>query len=132
MRYSIFPLRLGLGIVFLMLGIDKLVNTSTYLMQISRFNFISGDFEGLKSFVLCIGIFELAIAILFIIGFFTRFVALLTTISLCVGLFLSWSTFGTLPYEEIGFLGMSVSLLISGAGDKSLDRFFLKKTYNTN
>lgn len=125
MRYSILPIRVGLGLVFLMFGFDKICNPAGSLAEIMNI-FASWDFESARAFAFTLGIVEIAIGLGIFFGFFTRALALVATIFFILILLGQWGS-SALDYRDIGLLGMSISLLISGAGDKSLDRLLLKK-----
>lgn len=127
MRYSILFLRVSLGLVFLLLGFDKMVNMGSNIGEVANLGFISADLNILKIFVLSLGILEILMAFSLFFGFLVRLSSFGASILLFIILISFWFKFGFFEYRDIGLLGMSIYLLLNGAGELSVDRLIFKK-----
>ena len=100
-------LRLGLGLVFTWFGLDKLINPSNWLgyitPKVAQFIFIN-----LNSFIFILGIIEIMLGILLIIGLYTRIVALIMAIHLT--LVIISIGFNDVAVRDIGLLSIALYL----------------------
>ena len=118
MKYSFLALRIGLGIVFLWFGIDKIVNPMNWAGWVP---------EGVRSIIpledevhMAIqGVVEAALGALMVLGLFTKVVgaisaAILLAIIIAIGL-------NDIAGRDIGLLGGALALALGGGGELSLD-----------
>jgi uncharacterized membrane protein YphA (DoxX/SURF4 family) len=118
MKYSFLVLRIGLGIVFLWFGIDKIINPLNWAGWVP---------EGIRPLIpfddevhMAIqGVVEGALGALMVAGLFTRIVgiissAVLLAIIIAIGL-------NDIAGRDIGLLGGALALAMGGGGELSLD-----------
>ena len=107
-------LRLGLGGVFLWFGIDKFINPDVWSSLIP----ISGS-----AFLNVLGIVEILVGVLVLIGLFTRVFASVAALML-VGIIISiWTSFG-FDYSIVrdgGLLFLALGIAFIGPGANSVD-----------
>jgi len=120
---GLFFLRLGLGGVFLWFGIDKFFNPSIWSRWIPEW-FASFLFVEEFTFVYMTGVFEALIGLLLLIGLYTRLTAgiaaaMLMVIAASLG-------YNDIMIRDLGLAFMSMSIMMLGPGDNSLDRKFRK------
>lgn len=119
-------LRVGIGVVFLLFGIDKL-NPGTAERAAAELVLILGIASDTSAvFTRSVGIIESFIAISFFLGFGIRWISPLAA-TMLVGIFGSITLkFGLQNnpglFRDIGLLGGTLTLWLLGAGPFSLDR----------
>ena len=118
MKYPQLILRIGLGVVFFYFGIMKFFNpvfwTSFIPVYIENLLPIS-----INLFLYIQGLVEVIIGLALIFGFYTRLFSFLTASILFV-IMVSLG-FNDVTVRDFGLFMMAVSLIISGAGELSLD-----------
>ncbi|NMO97805.1 DoxX family protein [Paenibacillus lemnae] len=123
---GVLILRVVLGIIFLVHGLDK------FQSGISN---ISGFFEsiGIPGYMAgVVAVIETAAGILLIAGAGTRVVSIIVTVILLVAVFTAKSSAGFLGgYElDVALMAMAVSLIFTGAGKWSVDALFNRSRSN--
>jgi uncharacterized membrane protein YphA (DoxX/SURF4 family) len=111
-------LRLGLGGVFLVFGIDKFFHPAIWSAYIPQW------FPHIPYFIYIIGAIEAIIGLCVLIGFKTRVTSGIAAVML-------FGIIGSLGYSEItvrdaGLLMTAISIVLLGAGEFSLDAQILK------
>ena len=111
-------LRLGLGGVFLIFGIDKFFHPAMWSAYIPQW------FPQIPYFIYVLGIIEAIIGLCILIGFKTRITAGIAAVMLL-------GIIGSLGYSEItvrdaGLLMTAISIVLLGAGEFSLDAQIIK------
>ena len=121
--YGPFLIRLTLGSYFIMAGLVKLENPQGFLEEVQRMALLP------QSGSLLVGIIlpyvEIAAGTLLLVGFWTVLAALFTSIMLIafiVAIGLKPTAFGPFNKDFI-LLAASLSIMYSGAGAFSVDRF---------
>lgn len=129
-RYALLSLRIGLGLVFVLFAIDKIMNPGGRIGEIMNIWYLTplfgGSFDAARTFAFFLGIGELLMGLGMVIGFFTRTVALGGSIFLFLILVAYWGV-PDIVYRDVGLLGASIALFLAGPGDKSLDSKLSKK-----
>jgi len=127
-------LRLGLAVVFLLFGVQKLTSPGQATSETQLItNFELADAAAINFYL---GLVEIVIAISFVLGFKVRLFASVSSL-LIVTFFLSFlSKYGVSLnpdlYRDIGLIGASISLFLLGSGPFSLDSFFAQKERTVN
>jgi len=111
--YAPLLVRVGLGLVFLFFGVDKIQRPEVWVGWIPPF------LRGIDNFLLINGIIEIAFGVLLIIGLFTRYVALIVSVFL-MGILVVFSI-DNITGRDIGLLFSAVSLILTGPGSPSID-----------
>ena len=118
---SLLLLRLGLGTVFILFGLDKLLHPGAWIVfyppQVQHIIAIL-PYEFLK----IQGIAETLIGLALVLGFLTRISAFLSGGILGLIIFFLW--LDPLAIRDIGLFSIAIALTISGGGNWSLDSFF--------
>lgn len=128
-RFAPVFLRIGLAVVFLLFGIQKLTHPGQATSETQLLtNFELADAAAVNFYL---GLVEFAIAISFVVGFKVRLFSFLSSL-LVATFFLSFLTkYGVSLnpdlYRDIGLLGASIALFLLGAGPLSLDNSSRKK-----
>ena len=114
---ALFILRLGLGILILKHGYDKIVNFST--MQYKFMNFMH---IGSRISLILVIFAEFFCGILLILGLFTRFACVPLIVAMCVALFIATKGdfFGKGETSALYLVGF-IALLFAGPGRISVD-----------
>ncbi|MBI3990058.1 MAG: DoxX family membrane protein [candidate division NC10 bacterium] len=122
-RYTPLILRLGLGLVFLIFGLDKFRSEEVQLA--SWADWVPGWFSTLiggqvKTFISVLGIFEVLVGLAFLTGYLLFWASLLSSLFLLATVLLSTSGpfFGQIDQStirDIGLLGGTISLTLSTA-----------------
>jgi uncharacterized membrane protein YphA (DoxX/SURF4 family) len=122
-RYAQLSLRLGVGVVFLIFGLDKF--RSEQAQFASWADWVPGWFSLLiggqvKAFIYVLGIFEVLVGLAFLTGYLLFWAALLSSVFLLATVLLSTSGlfFGKIDQStirDIGLLGGTLSLMLSTA-----------------
>jgi len=124
-------LRFGLAVVFLLFGLQKLINPGQTTAEIQLLlSFELADAAALSFYM---GLFEILIAGAFIIGLRVRFFALASSFLVSL-LFISFfvkygSSINPDFYRDIGLLGASGALFLLGAGPWSIESLLRKKEH---
>lgn len=122
-------LRVGLALVFLLFGIQKLSNPSQTTAEIQLLsNFELVDAAALNFYL---GLAELCVATSFLLGFKIRLFAIISFLMVAM-FFLSFlSKYGASLnpdlYRDVGLAGASIALFLLGAGPISVDNSTYKK-----
>lgn len=114
-----FFVRLGLGSVFLIFGLGKFFG-DIWAVTIPSLPVIRSLPVAGETVVLIVGIVEVLIGLLLIVGFWTRWVALIASLELVMILLL-------LRFQEVrdvGLLLCALSLVFTGSNFLSLDKHF--------
>jgi|SRR3989344_5758418 len=118
-HYSDIPLRLALGIVFIVAGFGKITNLAGPTGMLSGLGF---PMAGALAVILAV--VELGGGILLLLGWQTRLAASLLAVVMLVAMFAVKLPNGgiTAAYADIALLGGAVSLMLSGAKSWCLDK----------
>jgi len=124
-------LRFGLAVVFLLFGLQKLINPAQTTAEIQLLlSFELADAAALSFYT---GLVEILIAGAFIIGLKVRFFAFVSSlmVSFLFISFLAKYGFSINPdlYRDIGLLGASGALFLLGAGPWSVESLLRKKEH---
>ena len=125
-RYAQLALRLGVGAVFVIFGLDKFRSEEAQFA--SWADWVPGWFSMLiggrvKGFIYVLGVFEVLVGLAFVTGYVLFWAALLSSLFLLATVLLSTSGpfFGKVDQStirDIGLLGGTLSLLLSTAPTK--------------
>lgn len=121
--YAPFLIRLGLGAYFILAGLLKLDDHNAFLAHVRAFNMLPDQAALLYGLLLPYA--EVAIGGLLVVGYWTTLASVLASLML-FSFVLALGTFpntARLFNKDIILLGSSLSLLFSGAGAYSVDRF---------
>ena len=123
-KISTLFLRIALGVFFLWFGIDKVLTPSNWLGWIPDSIFPVLPFEVAK-FILLEGIIEIIVGVLLTIGLFTRVAAAVSSLQMM--LIIIFIGFNEATIRDIGLLGGTISLLITGSPALSLDKLIERR-----
>jgi uncharacterized membrane protein YphA (DoxX/SURF4 family) len=122
-RYAQLSLRLGVGVVFLIFGLDKFRSEQAQFASWADwvpewFSMLIGG--RVKAFIYMLGIFEVLVGLAFLTGYLLFWAALLSSVFLLATVLLSTSGpfFGKIDQStirDIGLLGGTLSLMLSTA-----------------
>jgi len=125
-RYAQLSLRLGLGVVFLVFGLDKFRSEEAQFA--SWADWVPGWFSPLiggqvKGFIYVLGVFEVLAGLAFLSGYLLFWAAFLSSLFLLATVLLSTSGpfFGKVDQStirDIGLLGGTLSLMLSTASTR--------------
>ena len=125
-RYAQLSLRLGLGVVFLVFGLDKFRSEEAQFA--SWADWVPGWFSPLiggqvKGFIYVLGVFEVLAGLAFLSGYLLFWAAFLSSLFLLATVLLSTSGpfFGKVDQSTIrdmGLLGGTLSLMLSTAATR--------------
>lgn len=123
---SSFVLRLGLAIVLLDFGLDKMSNPGLWLMYVpTAMSGLAGDMTSLTRAVQAQGLLELVVGAHLGIGFLTRqFAACSTILLFAVILAIGWTPVGI---RDAGLLSVACAIVVLGPGRFSLDCILTQK-----
>ena len=116
--FSIFLIRVSIGLIFFWFGLDKLIHPLLWLGWIPKTIINLIPFSG-NTFIYILGVVELVLGVLLIVGFLVRIVALFTALNL-IGVIVSIG-FNDIAVRDFGLLIMAVSLAISKNHIYSID-----------
>lgn len=128
-RFAPLFLRIGLALVFVLFGMQKLSHPSQTTAEVQLLtNFELVDSAALNFYL---GLLEIAVAISFLLGFKIRLFALISFLMVSM-FFLSFlSKYGVSLnpdlYRDVGLAGASIALFLLGAGPISVDNSSHKK-----
>jgi uncharacterized membrane protein YphA (DoxX/SURF4 family) len=121
--YAPFLIRLGLGAYFILAGLMKLDSLPTFVGHVKAFGILPDEISLLYGLLL--PYFEVTIGTLLVVGFWTTLASMFSSLML-ISYIVALGTFPNttkLFNKDIILLGGSLSLLFSGSGAYSLDRF---------
>lgn len=121
-EYSIFIIRIGLAVVFLLFGIDKFINPESWFVYVPIFIL---QFTNLNFFIFLLGILETIIGLFLLIGFLNRLAALIAALFLLSIIFTIG--YNEITVRDIGLLAMAISLIITKSNLLSLDSLIKKR-----
>lgn len=123
---GIFILRLGVGIVFLSFGLNKLSHPADWVVFIPSWlaDFLSHGGFTVHVFLHAQGIAETVLGIQFILGVLTRITACVASLVLILIIY----SIGLDPVgiRDAGLFFSSIAILVLGPGEWSIDRWFKK------
>lgn len=131
-KFAALFLRLGLALVFILFGIQKLSHPSQTTAEIQLLsNFELADSAALNFYL---GLVEIAVAISFFLGFKIRLFAIISFLMVAL-FFLSFvgkygASLNPDLYRDVGLAGASIALFLLGGGPLSLDNSLHKKRNN--
>lgn len=117
-------LRLGLGGVFFLFGIDKFFHPKLWSAYMPPW------FSGILpvemfTFIYLLGVFEIIVGLMVLVGFCTKIAAVISAAFL-LGIIASLG-FNDIMIRDAGLLFLALGIAVLGAGDKSLDAKIFKK-----
>ena len=127
MNAGFFALRVGMGIVFLLFGFDKLVNPAHWLIFIPSFlTNIAAAHPQLNAygFLRIQGIVEGFLGIQFLLGVLTRLTA--CGAALILALIIYFIGLDPVGIRDLGLLFGAVAILFLGPGKWSVDAWLIK------
>ena len=123
-KYSMFVIRIGLAIVFLLFGIDKFINPELWFGYVPNF-ILQLTPLSLNLFIFLLGILEAIIGLFLLLGFLTRITAIIAAI-LLLGVIFTVG-YNEITVRDIGLLAMAISLIITKDNILSLDSLIKKR-----
>jgi uncharacterized membrane protein YphA (DoxX/SURF4 family) len=122
-KYAPLFLRFGLAIVFLLFGLQKLINPGQSTAEIQLL--LSFELADAAALSFYFGITEIILAIALSLGIKVRFFALLSAL-MVIMLFISFLAKYGLSinpdlYRDVGLLGGAIALFLLGGGPYSID-----------
>jgi len=114
--------RVSVGLVYLLWGIDKFLNIERYISWISitwRIRVFIDPLMDIQTFTLLLGIFEVGLGLLLIIGFAMKFSTALVAISSILFLFFAGPPM-SYP-QDIALFGIAIWMFLNGPDKYSLD-----------
>ena len=127
---GLFLLRLGIGFVFLIFGIDKLTHPMGWVLFLpaAASDILSKTHLNPYVFLRMQGILEMVIGIQLLVGIFTRLTGVLAVTTLCLIVYAVG--FDPIGIRDLGLLFSGAAIVLLGPGDFSAD-FWLKSTMET-
>ncbi len=121
--YAPLFIRLALGAYLVMAGLAKLDNIPAFIKVIEEYKIISGHAATLYGVL--VPYFEIGVGVMFIAGMWTTLAGIIASLILASFVYAMGiaSKGGYVPNKDIILLAASLSLLYSGAGAFSVDRF---------
>lgn len=123
-RFAPLIIRIGLAIVFILFGLQKLSNPSQTTAEIQLL--LNWKLSNVAALNYYLGLTEIILAAAFFIGFKIRIAAVIAGFLLILFLssFLAKYGFSINPdlYRDVGLLGAAISLFLTGAGPWSADK----------
>lgn len=128
-RFAPLIIRIGLAIVFLLFGLQKLSNPSQTTAEIQLL--LNWKLSNATALNYYLGLTEIILAVAFLIGFKIRIVTVIASSLLILFLssFLAKYGLSINPdlYRDIGLLGAAIALFLLGAGPWSADAKYDKQ-----
>ncbi len=118
---SPFLIRIGLGIVVLWFSINQILNPTNWTFLVPGYT----NFLNPADVIYINAALEAIIGLLFILGFFTRIIALIFSIHL-IPIIIALG-YGPIAVRDFGLLMASLSLVFSGSGNFTLVNFIKRK-----
>ena len=121
-RFGYTLVRYGIGIVFLLLGIDQFVHPSTwigYLPMHGMMGFLTEQGSETYRFILINSLFDMLLGMLLLMGIFTRIVASLAVIHL--GGIIIISGYSDIVIRDFGLLLAALAIALRGADEWCLE-----------
>ena len=116
-KYVPLIMRVSIGIVLVWLGVSKFVSESFQHIVTASGVMIMEPL----TLAIVLGIIELLLGVLLVIGLLTRLTAALCSL-VFIGYIIVVMVWGSMMPVYLGLLGSSLALVIRGAGDMSLDQ----------
>ena len=123
--YSPILVRYGIGLVFLLMGLDQLIHAdwwTSYFPTNLPFNI------PVVSAVFYNGIFDLSIGILLIVGFLTRVISIVASLHLVSIIY--YLGYNDISIRDIGILLATISIFAHGPDQLCLDKKIFKSAQN--
>ena len=119
--YAPLIVRLGAGIVFLLIGIDQMIHTSAWVGYLPNWftNFLP-SWQTPEGFMYVNGIFDSSLGLLLLLGVFTRFIAVLATLHL-TGVVITLG-YNEVAIRDIGILLSALAVALFGSDRWCLER----------
>lgn len=122
-------LRIGLAVVFLLFGLQKLYSSSQTTAEVQLL--LDWSIANSAALNYYLGLTEIILALLFLIGFKIRIASLIASFLLVLffSSFLAKYGLSINPqiYRDVGLLGASLALFFLGSGRWGLDIYFLEE-----
>jgi len=130
-EYAGLFVRVPLGVYFIFAGLSKLENPMGFLEEVRKFKVIVQGFSILREplttlYGVTLPYIEIGVGALLIVGLWTTLAAIITSLLLLSYILAFGAVVNQKPFtlnKDVLLLGASLSLLYSGAGKLSLDRF---------
>lgn len=123
-RFAPLIIRIGLAVVFLLFGMQKLSNPSQTTAEIQLL--LNWKLSNVAVLNYYLGLTEIILAAAFLSGFKVRIAAVIASFLLILFLFSFLAKYGLSInpdlYRDIGLLGAAISLILTGAGPWSADK----------
>lgn len=121
--YGPLFIRQALGWYLLLAGVMKLENISKFIDEVHKLNVLPEHISTLYAIVLPYG--EIFAGVLLILGFLTTLGSLISAFHFCtlIYVFGFYSSTGQLLNKDLVMLAGALSIMYSGAGALSIDRF---------
>jgi len=121
-RYAPIPVRLGIGLVFLWIGIDIWLNTNYWVTWLP--GYISQFIEP-TTLMLFTGVFDFVFGLLLLLGLFTRISALLMALHL-IGVIITLG-YNDIAVRDFGLLLATIGIFLHGSDTWCLDKGLRKR-----
>lgn len=121
--YAPLFIRVALGVYFVMAGMAKLDNIPDFIKVVEEYKIISGHAATLYGVL--VPYFEIGVGVMFVAGMWTTLAGIIASLILVSFIYAMGiaSKGGYVPNKDVILLAASLSLLYSGAGAFSVDRF---------
>jgi len=122
-KHSSFVLRLGLGLVFLLLGINKMIKPEIWMGWIPLP--LKPLIADANQFLFFNGLVEAILGLMLILGIYTKIASMVSA----AFLFAILLFFGAddITSRDIGLLAMAITIMMLGPGELSVDKKYLKR-----
>jgi len=120
MKYSSYAptiIRLGLGLVFFLIGLDQLSKPDNWLSWLPQF---ITQISPPQTLILAIGIFNIIVGALLILGLFTKLASLLAGLHL-LGIILT-AGYSDITIRDMGLLFAAIAIFLNGPDKFTLDK----------
>jgi len=121
-RYAPIPVRLGIGIVFLWIGIDIWLNTDYWMTWLP--GYVSQFIEP-QIMMLMTGVFDFVFGLLLLLGLFTRISAFLMALHL-IGVIMTIG-YNDIAVRDFGLLLATIGIFLHGPDKWCLDKWMRKR-----
>jgi len=122
-KHSSFVLRLGLGLVFLLLGINKMIKPEVWVGWIPLP--LKPLLADANQFLFFNGLTEAILGLMLILGIYTKLASMVSA----AFLFTILLFFGAddITSRDIGLLAMAITIMLLGPGELSVDEKYFKR-----